>query len=488
MRKSFSEQPRLDCDAIENVKLNLECRDEIIPVLAALQHVYSKSDLRDSIVSLIAQDVNSDSRRDIGREGFDDWQILVLASVRLGCNLDYDKLQDLAEQHRSLRHMMGIGDWDDATSFNWRRIRNTLCQLKPETIDQVSQLIVAEGHVIDPEAAKQVRADSFVVETNIHYPSESSLILDGMKKIIPLCAELAAQFNANGWRQHEHLLRKIKNITITISRICSRKTPQNKERMEKEYRKLLKRALKVFNHAEYLVKQLMERSADVTTLCKIAELNRFMELTKQVCGTTYRRVICGETVSNADKIFSIFETHTQLYRRGKQATPNQFGRLTMVYEDGAGFITHYHIMPRDAQDVDVAVEQTRIVQERHQGQIEEASFDRGFYSKENETQLEKIIKHPCLPKKAPSEFEEQKKTESVRFHESRKRHPGIESAIGALQSGNGLKRSRDRTKVGFERYIALGILGRNLHTLGKLLIQQDAPDTESAATKRKHAA
>ena len=114
MRKSFSVQQRLDCNAIENVQLNLDCRDEIIPILTSLQHIYSKPQGRDAILALIAQDVNSDSRRDIGRRGFDDWQIVVLAAVRLGCNLDYDRLQDLAEQHRALRHIMGIGDFTDA--------------------------------------------------------------------------------------------------------------------------------------------------------------------------------------------------------------------------------------------------------------------------------------------------------------------------------------------------------------------------------------
>ena len=168
MRKPFSQQQRLDCDAINNVNLNLNCRDEIIPILAALQHIYSTPAVRDEILRLIAADVNQDSRRDIGREGLDDWQILVLAAVRLGCDLDFDKLQDLAEQHRALRHIMGIGDWDDETSFNWRRIRNTLCLLKPETISKINSLIVSEGHLIAPEARKKVRADSFVMETNIH--------------------------------------------------------------------------------------------------------------------------------------------------------------------------------------------------------------------------------------------------------------------------------------------------------------------------------
>ncbi len=488
MRKPFSEQRRLDCRAIETVKLNLNCRDEIIPILAALQHVFSKPDVRDSVLRLIAQDVNPNSRRDIGREGFDDWQIVVLASVRLGCNLDYDKLQDLAEQHRALRHIMGIGDWDGETSFNWRRIRDTLCLVKSETIGKISQLIVAEGHILEPEAVKKVRADSFVVETNIHYPTESRLIYDGMRIIMPLCAAIAGQFHIPDWRQHEHLLRKIKNITITISRNSSRKGSQYKHRLEKEYRKLLKRARKILGRAKDLADQVLDQKADVATLCKITDLNRFIELTEQVCSTTHRRINEGETVPNADKIFSMFETHTQLYRRGKQAQPNQFGRLTLIYEDAAGFITHYHILPRDLQDADVAVEQTRIVQERYDGQIEEASFDRGFYSRENEEQLRGIIQHPCLPKKGPREFEEQKKNASVRFRNARQRHPGIESAIGALQSGNGLERCRDRTEIGFERYVALGVLGRNLHVLGKLLIQRKAPGTKAAESRRKPAA
>ena len=111
MRKPFSSQQRLDCRAVLDVELNLNCRDEIVPILRALQHIYSQPELRDEILHLVGQGVNPDSRVDWGREGMDYWQILVLAGVRLGCNLNYDKLQDLAEQHRALRHIMGIGDW-----------------------------------------------------------------------------------------------------------------------------------------------------------------------------------------------------------------------------------------------------------------------------------------------------------------------------------------------------------------------------------------
>ena len=225
MRKPLSRQRRLDCSAIENVVLNVNCRHELIPILAGLRHLYTQPNLRNRILRLIAQDINRNSRRDVGRKGLDDWQILVLASVRLGCDFDYDELQDLAEQHRALREIMGVGQWDVKTSFNWRRIRNTLCSLKAESVYAISQLVIGEGHRLSPDAAKKVRADSFVVETNIHYPTDSSLIVDGMGKILPLCAAISSELDASGWRQHEHLLRRIRNIAITISRVSAGSEP-----------------------------------------------------------------------------------------------------------------------------------------------------------------------------------------------------------------------------------------------------------------------
>jgi len=200
MRKAFEEQRRFGCQAIKDIELNVNCRDEIIPILAALQHIYSEVAVKDQILALVAADVNQDSRDDCGRKGLDYWQILVLAAVRLGCNFDYDRLQDLAEQHRTLRMIMGIGDWDDAADFGWRRIRDNVCLLKPETIERISHLIVGEGHRLVPEAAQTTRADSFVIETSIHYPSESSLIYDGIRKLIELGSPLAEQHDVCGWR------------------------------------------------------------------------------------------------------------------------------------------------------------------------------------------------------------------------------------------------------------------------------------------------
>ena len=113
MRKGYSTQLRLDSLPIDRVPLNLECRDRIIPVLRALQQVYSKTDTMAAVMNLIEDDVNADTRSDCGRTGMDYWHIMVLAGVRLGCNFTYDHLHVEAVHHR--RHQ---------SDHHWRRTCN----------------------------------------------------------------------------------------------------------------------------------------------------------------------------------------------------------------------------------------------------------------------------------------------------------------------------------------------------------------------------
>ena len=477
---------RLDCKSPEKVSLNFECRHEIIPVLRGLQHIYSQPHLRDEILELVARDINRDSRDDCGRCGMDYWQIFVLSAVRLGCNLDYDALQDLAEQHRALRQMMGVGDWDDE-SFQFRRIRDNICLVRPETVAAVDRLIVGEGHRLAPEAAKKVRADTFVVESNVHYPSDSTLIRDGVRKVIELAVLQAETLNLPGWRQHEHLLGKVKKLARRIERIAARKGPDYQTRLKKPYRQLLKVSGKILHKARLLCEELdaLDRGSELAF--HVQQLRTFIERTQHVRGTARRRVLNGERVPNQEKLFSIFEPHTQLYKRGKAGEPVQFGRLLLVYEDAAGFVVHHHLLPRDKGDRDVVVDQTRVLQQILSGKMESLSLDRGFHTPENQVQLQQIVKHPCLPKPGAKQAAKQEETASIQFRQARQRHSGVESAIGALQSGNGMKRCRDRSEIGFTRYLAIAILGRNLHTFGRLLIAQRAPKTLAAQSLRKAA-
>jgi hypothetical protein len=489
MRLAFDPQPRFGCLPIKEVKLNLNCRDEIIPILRALQHVYADESLRQQVLSLVGRDVNRLSSRKHGRPGMHYWQVTVLAAVRLGCNLDYDKLQDLAEQHRNLRLIMGIGSWEEETVFDWRRIQDNLTQLRPATVEKINHLIVAAGHKLAPEAAKAVRGDTFVVETNIHYPTESSLIDDGLRKVVTLAAALAEEHQLPGWRQWQHLLKKVKKLVRKIGRASRAKGRDMSERLQQGYQGLLQLAAELLQRGRDLAATLASRQClnvlDLMSGTREQELLHYAELTAKVCDTARRRVLEGETVSNDEKIFSIFEPHTELIKRGKQPNPNQFGHKVLVIEDAVGFICHYKVVARGVQDQDLVVPEMSRLQKRLDGKIERASFDRGFHTPENQKDLADIVAHPCIAKKGTTAGRQQQEEASVEFREARQNHPGVESAINALQSGNGQERCRDRSERGFERYVGLGVLGRNLQILGKLLLAQDDAKAQAAQSKRK---
>lgn len=493
MRLAYQEQPRLDCPPVDAVPLNLNCRDEIIPILRALQHVYAAAPVRREILDLVGNDVNAHSSPDEGRTGLDYWTITVLAAVRLGCNFDYDKLQDLAEQHRTLRLMMGIGDWEDKTDFDWRRIRDNLCLLQPKTIEKINHVVVAAGHKLVPEAIEAVRGDTFVVETNIHYPTESNLLQDGLRKVVTLAANLAGACGQPGWRQHEYLLRHVKKIVRQIHRAARAKN-QGADRLKPGYQKLLALAEDLLQRARQLLTTLAFRieGPGIDWLgAGLAgpreELWHYLQLTDKVCSTARRRVLFGETVPNEQKIFSIFEPHTELIKRGKQPDPIQYGHKVLVIEDAVGFICYYAVVDNNVLDQDVLVPAMRKLQKRVHGKIKRASFDRAFHTPDNQEQLAKIVIHPCIPKKGQALGRKQQEEGTVEFHQARQSHPGVESAIGALQSGNGQERCRDKSKLGYDRYVGLGILGRNLQVLGKLLLAQDDAKCEAAKSKRKAA-
>jgi hypothetical protein len=114
------------------------------------------------------------------------------------------------------------------------------------------------------------------------------------------------------------------------------------------------------HRATELVKTAENEACSLSIVSQVAAIEHWLKLTGRVCDTARRRALLGERVPNCDKLFSLFETHTQLYQRGKAGQPYQYGRLALVYEDSAGFISHYHLLDRDHQDQDVVVEQTKV--------------------------------------------------------------------------------------------------------------------------------
>src|SRR5436305_5664600 len=213
MRTAFPANYQAQTTPIGRVSFQLHCRHELIPILVALQHLYGRPEVCQQILQLLQRDINKDTRATRGRTGLSYWEVLVLAAVRLGCNYDYDALQDLAENHRTLRQILGVAD--DAIDperppYLWHRIRDNLCLLQPETIEKINHLLVAVGHALEPTAAEHVRGDTFVAETNIHYPTEANLLGDGARKLLDVAEDVQELLPVERWRQHAYWRKRLK--------------------------------------------------------------------------------------------------------------------------------------------------------------------------------------------------------------------------------------------------------------------------------------
>jgi hypothetical protein len=239
---------------------------------------------------------------------------------------------------------------------------------------------------------------------------------------------------------------------------------------------------------------LMDEAHPVLAICDdmtrsdiLAEREKmtwFISALAQVAHVAKRSLVDREVVPVSDRLFSVFEAHTELIVRGKVPVPVEFGHRILIAEDSAGFILHASVLANGRQDREVVPTISRILKRRHQN-IDSISFDRGFHSPQNQECLGKIIPTPCLPTTGIHAAIEQAEAASEAWHAARKRHPGIESAIGALQHGNGCARCRDKTKLGYRRYLALGVIARNLITLGRIAIAKEDEDALAGRSRRK---
>lgn len=479
MRQDFDRQLKLDVPLLHSIAFDFSSRHELEAILLALKHVYESREQLNAILRLIAQDLNGDTDANNGSPGLTYWEILVLAAVRLGCDLDYDALADLATNHRKLRLILGIGDWEENKKYARSTIQDNIVLLAPETIKQISEVIVSLGHRLVPEAIDSVRGDSFVVQTNIHFPTDANLIVDGVRKVLRVSAQLGRLLAVRTWQHWRTTFRAVKKIYRQIQQVTANKKLSSEEKQEKLkslYEQLIGKALeialKAFDFKENIAVAKLAKAKQQKAEKTIAELAYYLCATSYVAHLAERRVLEGETIPHEEKVFSIFEPHTELINRGKFPFPLEFGHRVFVLEDQVGFIVEHEVMPEGVTDEKVAVEKLKALQTRVKNRIKVASFDKGFWSPENLKALDEIVEVACLPKKGKRDMAAKLREGAPAFRQARRWHAGVESAIHGLVAGNGLTVCRDHGEAGYKRYVALGVLGRNLHTLGRILLQR----------------
>lgn len=185
---------------------------------------------------------------DNGRPGMDLWKILVLGVLRLNLNWDYDRLLEMANNHRTIRQMLGHGFNDYTYEYKLQTLKDNISLLTPEVLDKINAVVVTEGHNLvkkkDDEPLKG-RCDSFVVETDVHFPTDINLLFDAMRKVITLIASLCAACGMSDWRQCKYNISKLKRLYRKVQKL-KHSTSKDENKKEAQAR-LIKEA-----HQEYI--------------------------------------------------------------------------------------------------------------------------------------------------------------------------------------------------------------------------------------------
>ena len=215
MREVHRSQFQLGQVPVEKVWINPKSRDDIPAVLKGLQHIWCDEALRARLFVLLDEHILPEADRTVGRPGMDLWQILVLGVLKQGLGCDFDRLHDLTNHHQTIRAFLGHGDFDDKTRYEYQTVVDNVSLLTPELLSAVGRLVVESGHKVAKKKLGEPlrgRCDSFVVETDVHYPTDVSLLWDAVRCLLRETGLTAEQYAVRGWRQWCHLSREVKKL------------------------------------------------------------------------------------------------------------------------------------------------------------------------------------------------------------------------------------------------------------------------------------
>jgi len=465
MRQLFQQQLTLSAYTEKELIGTLNTRDDIDKIVLGFNEILQTPSLRSSILEKLENALNLPS--ELGREGMDYWTIFVFGATRVALGEDYDRLQNLVNNHAALRKIVGHGDLDGQKKYSLTTLKDNIRLLTADLLDEINTLVVTHGqNIIHPYStnnALNCRGDSYVAKTNVHYPTDINLLYDAVRKIIEIVAQVCNANNIAGTRQYKHNRAALKAL---MHRARKSKKAKKGETTKSAHQAYIDFALQLLEKSEA---QLALMQAEGILPLQQQQLKAYQSYAAMFIDQIDRRVMKGETIPHQEKIFSIFEPHTEWVSKGKAGVPVEFGIKLAVVQDQHQFILHHHVM-ENVQDVHVAVEVAKAVREKY-GEIDSLSFDRGFWSPANEVELNAIVRKVVMPKKGYRNQERQVIEDDKEFKKLRYKHSAVESGINTLQV-HGLGKVPDQGIEGYKRYISLGVVGYNIHRLGSILLQK----------------
>lgn len=248
---------------------------------------------------------------------------------------------------------------------------------------------------------------------------------------------------------------------------CESKRKLREHDIEMAHLDYLKYSLTIIGKAELTLSLITKHQPDEA---RLENLRYYITHARRQTNLIYRRVIDHEQIPHAEKVFSLFEPHTEWISKGKVGVPVELGLRVCVLQDQFGFTLHHLVMQKQTDD-QVTVPMAAGAKERFPG-LTQVSYDKGFWSPDNLEKLEVLLDRPVLPKKGKLSAVDKKREQHPEFVRAKRKHSAVESDINSLES-HGLDKCPDKGIDAFKRYVALAVVASNLNRLGKILLERD---------------
>jgi len=399
-------------------------------------------------------------------------RLLILKHIR---NWSYQVLEREVRANLVYRNFSRVGG---AKMPDAKTIGRWGVALGPQVIEQIHERMVKIAQDKGVADGRRMRVDTTVVETNIHYPTDSSLLGDGvrvltrtMKKITKIAGKAGAKLRDRS--------RSVKLRVLDIARAARSKAKQSQEKLKRAYSQLLNSTSRVVGQAKRFSTEVamgVKRSTDVLQQLALenlrCQIDAMVPLIRQVMKQTRARILRGDTRADG-KILSLFEPATEVIRKGKAGKPNEFGKMVKLQEAENQIVTDYEVYDRRPSDSDLLIGAVEAHQARLGRTPRLVAADAAFYSAKNEVAAKaKGVKRVCIPNRSTKSPERKREQKKRWFRNGQKWRTGCEGRISVIKRRHGLSRCRYKGDAGMKRWVGLGVIADNLINIGHAMEKQ----------------
>jgi len=379
--------------------------------------------------------------------------------------------RDLERELRSNLVYRRFTRFDAEVTPDFSTFSRTFALLSPQITEQISQRVVGVAREQGVAQGRKLRTDTTVVESNVHYPTDSTLLGDGIRVLSRSLVRIAAECKDGALEVVDHG-RAVKHRLLEIGRAAKSLTEANKQRMQDSYQKLVELTRGVMRQANAVVQQWRKGRLKVVgkllrVEAQIGQLQQFLPLVEKVIKQTKERV-WGGNCHVQGKVLSLFEPHTEVIRKGKAHKPNEFGRLVRIDEVENGIVSGYKVLSGNPEDSTAWMPALQ----QHQacfGRVPEmATGDRGFFSAKNERAAQDLgVKKVALPARGRLSVQRAKQQKQRWFRRALRWRAGCEATISTLKHPFSMLRARYKGDPGFQRYVGWCVITKNLFSIAR---------------------